>query len=150
MLLSSNVCQTSYIRTMRFKKILSIKKKSFEWFEHRSIIALAGLDKFRGTQSALLMAKRPYQLPIGHLALSNVVLSFIKHPHFLHLAKRLLNHGQVLHIANLDSISSLSDLGWFGSNKSMNSTSPFSFTRSPIFSYVKYTRCKGLYSYCGY
>jgi hypothetical protein len=64
MLLSSNVCQTSYIRTMRFKKILSIKKKSFEWFEHRSIIALAGLDKFRGTQSALLMAKRPNLLLI--------------------------------------------------------------------------------------
>jgi hypothetical protein len=37
---------------------------------------------------------------------------------------RLSNHSQVLHIARRDSISSLSDLGWFGSNRSKKVTSP--------------------------
>jgi len=40
------------------------------------------------------------------------------------LTSRLSNHSQVLHMASRDSISSLSDLGWFGSNRSKNVTSP--------------------------
>lgn len=82
-------------------------------FFHMSI-----LSNFGGIQ-----LRSNHQCPIGHLALSNVVFNFIKHPHCMHLADLLLKNGHSLHFDRRNSINSLSDLGSVGSNRSKNVTS---------------------------
>jgi len=68
-----------------------------------------------------------HHLCIGHLALSNVTFSFIKHPHFLQVWEVCLKNSHVSHMANLLICNSLSDLGWVGSNKSKKFTSLTAF-----------------------
>jgi hypothetical protein len=69
------------------------------------------------------ITKSNYHLSIGHFASRKVVFNFIKHPHCLHLTRRLLKYGHSLQIFRRYSMRSLSLLGCEGSNKSLNFTS---------------------------
>lgn len=94
---------------------------------HSSPDLLEGLDVLRGYWNLLQQTHIQHtwfhHFPIGHLAFARVVFKCIKQPHLVQRTCFFDRYGHSIQIASLASLSSSSDLGWFGLNRSINLTS---------------------------